>query len=54
MDVGFFEANTLFAPEQLTEVYRGIHKTLKSEYPITNERQKCLEPPQDSGMKFWV
>ena len=27
----------------MTEVYRSIHETLDSGYPITDERQKCLE-----------
>ena len=35
--------DAIFSPEQLTEVYRSIHETLDSGYPITNERQKCLE-----------
>lgn len=32
----------LFTPEQLAEMYRCIHETLDSSYPITEERQKCL------------
>ena len=32
-----------FTPEQLAEVYRCIHETLESAYPITEERRKCLE-----------
>ena len=35
--------SALFTPEQLTEVYRCIHETLESRYPITDERKKCLE-----------
>lgn len=35
--------SALFAPEQLTEIYRSIHETLESAYPITDERQKYLE-----------
>ncbi len=35
--------SALFAPEQLTEVYRSIHETLDSSYPITDERRKSLE-----------
>ena len=35
--------SALFTPEQLTEVYRSIHETLDSCYPITDERQKRLE-----------
>ncbi len=35
--------STLFAPEQLKEIYRSIHETLESAYPITDERQKYLE-----------
>ena len=40
---GLIPRSALFAPEQLTEVYRCIHETLNSGYPITEERQKCLE-----------
>ena len=40
---GLIPHSTLFAPEQLTEIYRCIHETLDSSYPITEERQKCLE-----------
>ena len=35
--------NALFDPEQLTEIYRSIHETLDSEYPLTDERRKLLE-----------
>lgn len=40
---GLIPRSALFVPEQLTEVYRCIHETLESEYPITDERKKCLE-----------
>ena len=40
---GLIPRSALFAPEQLTEIYRCIHETLDSGYPITEERQKCLE-----------
>ena len=30
-------------PEQMTEIYRCIHKTLESDYPITDNRRKLLE-----------
>ena len=40
---GLIPGDALFSPEQLTEVYRSIHETLDSGYPITDERQKCLE-----------
>ena len=40
---GLIPHSALFAPEQLTELYRCIHETLNSSYPITEERQKCLE-----------
>ena len=33
----------LLSPEQMTEVYRSIHETLESEYPITENRRKLLE-----------
>lgn len=32
-----------FSNEQLAEVYRCIHETLDSEYPITDQRRKTLE-----------
>ena len=35
--------SALFTPEQLTEVYRCIQETLENSYPITDERQKCLQ-----------
>lgn len=37
------ERDRLFSPEQQTEVYRAIHETLDSVYPMTAERQKLLE-----------
>ena len=40
---GLVLGDALFSLEQLTEVYRSIHETLDSGYPITDERQKCLE-----------
>lgn len=40
---GLIPRGTLFAPEQLAEVYRCIRETLESTYPITDERRKCLE-----------
>ena len=40
---GLIPGDAIFSPEQLTEVYRSIHETLDSGYPITDERQKCLE-----------
>lgn len=40
---GLVRDGALFAPEQLTEIYRCIHETLDSEYPITEERRKLLE-----------
>ena len=39
---GLVPRSSLFTPEQLTEIYRCIHETLESEYPITDERQECL------------
>ena len=43
MRSGLVQESALFTPEQLTEIYRSIHETLDSEYPITQERQKFLE-----------
>lgn len=40
---GLLPSSALFTPEQLTEVYRSIHETLDSEYPLTDERRKLLE-----------
>ena len=40
---GLLPASALFTLEQLTEVYRSIHETLGSEYPLTDERRKLLE-----------
>ena len=40
---GLLPRSVLFTPEQLTEVYRSIRETLESPYPITDERQKCLQ-----------
>lgn len=39
---GLIEKNHLFFDKQLVEVYRCIHETLESGYPITAERQKLL------------
>ena len=33
----------VLSPEQMTEVYRCIHETLESDYPITDNRRKILE-----------
>ena len=33
----------IFSPEQLAEVYRSIHETLDSGYPITDARKAMLE-----------
>ena len=40
---GLVNKNQLFTPEQLAEVYRCIHETLDSEYPITDSRREILE-----------
>lgn len=40
---GLVPRSALFTPEQLTEVYRCIQETLENSYPITDERQKCLQ-----------
>ena len=40
---GLIDRDMLFSLEQLTEVYRSIHETLDSAYPITAERSKLLE-----------
>ena len=33
----------LFTNEQLAEIYRCIHETLDSEYPITDSRREILQ-----------
>ena len=33
----------IFTPEQLAEIYRCIHETLESAYPITDDRKALLE-----------
>ena len=40
---GLIPHSALFEPEQLTEIYRSVHETLDSAYPITDERQKYLQ-----------
>ncbi len=39
---GLVQEHRQFTDEQLTEMYRCIHETLDSEYPITGERRKAL------------
>lgn len=39
---GLVQKDRQFTDEQLAEVYRCIHETLDSEYPITPEREKLL------------
>lgn len=40
---GLVERHRIFNDQQLAEVYRSIHETLESEYPITAEREKLLK-----------
>ena len=40
---GLVQGSRQFSNEQLVEVYRCIHETLDSEYPITDQRHKVLE-----------
>ena len=40
---GLIPRSALFTLEQLTEVYRSIRETLENDYPLTDERRKCLE-----------
>ncbi len=40
---GLVPRSALFAPEQLVEIYRSVHETLNSGYPITVEQEKLLE-----------
>ena len=39
---GLVDKHRLLSDEQLTEVYRCIHETLDSGYPITTQREKLL------------
>ncbi len=39
---GLVSEERLFNEQQMVEVYRCIHETLDSEYPLTGERQKLL------------
>jgi len=39
---GLVEEHRQFTDEQLAEIYRCIHETLDSDYPITEERRKTL------------
>ena len=40
---GLVQKDRQFTDEQFAEVYRCIHETLDSEYPITPEREKLLK-----------
>ena len=42
MRSGLIQKSRQFSDEQLTEVYRCIHETLDSGYPITPERETLL------------
>ena len=40
---GLIQNSALFAPEQLTEVYRSVQETLDEKEPLTEQRRKLLE-----------
>lgn len=40
---GLVPPDRLLSSEQLVEVYRSIHDTLDSEYPLTREREQLLK-----------
>lgn len=40
---GLMSDYRVLSPEQMTEVYRSIHETLESDYPITENRRQLLE-----------
>lgn len=40
---GLLPPEQLFSDEQLTEIYRAVHETLDSEYPMTREREQLLK-----------
>ena len=44
---GLVQESRQFTDEQLTELYRCIHETLDSGYPITREREKILTAAAD-------
>lgn len=39
---GLLSPDQLFSDQQLAEIYRCIHETMESSYPITQEREKLL------------
>ncbi len=39
---GLLPQERVFSDQQLTELYRCIHETLESDYPMTPEREKLL------------
>jgi len=39
---GLIPPSALFAPEQLTEIYRSIQETLENFCPMLNKREECL------------
>ena len=43
MRAGLIDRDQLYSKDQLAEVYRSIHETLESTYPITAEREKLLQ-----------
>lgn len=40
---GLVSQDRLLSAEQLVEVYRSVHETLDSEYPLTREREQLLK-----------
>ncbi len=44
---GLIDQHHLFSDEQLAEVYRCVHETLESHYPMTMEREKLLKAVVD-------
>lgn len=40
---GLLPPEQLFSDEQLTEIYRAVHETLDSDYPMTREREQLLK-----------
>lgn len=40
---GLIPQDRLLSSEQLVEVYRSVHDTLDSEYPLTREREQLLK-----------
>ena len=50
---GLLPQERIFSDQQLTELYRCIHETLESGYPITLEREKLLPNRSKPPFPIW-